>query len=61
MAFWEQALLAITALVMIILLYPGVRASMEKSRQAQETHWGTVALLALALVGFVLLLMSLVR
>ncbi|MGB5396451.1 MAG: hypothetical protein WBN96_04830 [Gammaproteobacteria bacterium] len=61
MEFWEQALLAITALVMIYLLYPGVRASLEKSRQAQEKHWGTVILLALGLVGFVLLLISLVR
>ena len=61
MALWEKILLAVTALVMIYLLYPGVRASLDKSRQAQEKHWGTVALLALALVGFVLLLIQMVR
>jgi len=61
MPLWEKIAFTIFALVMIYLLYPGVLASMEKSRQAQEKHWGTVLLLTAALVIFVLLLLSVVQ
>ncbi len=61
MPLWEKIAFTIFTLVMIYLLYPGIRASMEKSRQAQEKHWGTVLLLTAALVVFVLLLISVVQ
>ena len=61
MPLWEKIAFTIFALVMIFLLYPGMRAAMEKSRQAEEKHWGTVLLLTAALVIFVLLLISMVQ
>ena len=61
MPLWEKIAFTIFALIMIVLLYPGMRASIERSKQAQEKHWGTVLLLAAALVIFVLLLISLVQ
>ena len=61
MPLWEKIAFTIFVLVMIYLLYPVMLASMEKSRQAQEKHWGTVLLLTAALVVFVLLLISVVQ
>lgn len=61
MPLWEKIAFTVFALVMVFLLYPGMRAAMEKSRQAQEKHWGTVLLLAAALVVFVILLISMVQ
>ncbi len=61
MAMWEKILYAIVLLAMIVMFYPRMRAAMERSKQAQEKHWGTVLLLAAALVGFVIVLISLVR
>ena len=61
MPLWEKIAFTIFVLVMIYLLYPGIRASLEKSRQAQDKHWGTVLILTAALVIFVLLLISVVQ
>jgi hypothetical protein len=61
MPLWEKIAFTIFTLVMIYLLYPGIRASMEKSKQAQDKHWGTVLILTAALVIFVLLLINVVQ
>lgn len=61
METWEQIVLAGAALLMLFFIYPGVRASLQKSRQAQEKHWGTVIVLFVVLVGFVVLLIKLVQ
>ena len=58
MALWEQLLLGAAGLLIVFFFWPGVKATMERSRQAEEKHWGTVALLAALLIGFVMLLIS---
>lgn len=60
MAMWEKILYAGVLVAMIVMFYPSMLAAMEKSKQAQVKHWGTVLLLAVALIGFVMLLISLV-
>ena len=61
MALWEQLLAAALSLLVLFMFFPGIKATMEKSKNAKEKHWGTVALLALVLIGFVLLLIYTVQ
>lgn len=56
MALWEQLLAGAIALFALFIFFPGIKATMEKSRNAEEKHWGTLLLLALVLIGFILLL-----
>jgi hypothetical protein len=56
MELWEQLLAGALGLLVIFMFFPGIKATMEKSRNAEEKHWGTLALLALLLIGFVLLM-----
>jgi uncharacterized membrane protein YidH (DUF202 family) len=61
MATWEQILLGIAALALTFLFWPGVKASLERSRQAQERDWLAVLLPIGAVVLFVVLLIVMVR
>lgn len=61
MELWEQLLVGAMGLALIFFLFPSVKATMEKSRNAEEKHWGTIALLALALIAFVIFLISTVQ
>ena len=61
MALWEQLALGAMGLLIIFFFFPGIKATMEKSRNAEQKHWGTLALLAVALVGFVVFLISTVQ
>lgn len=56
MAFWQQLLAGAIGLLILIWIFPGIKATMEKSKNAEEKHWGTIALLALVLIAFVLLM-----
>jgi len=56
MELWEQLLAVAIGLLILYITFPGIKAMMEKSRNAEEKHWGTVALLALVLIAFVLLM-----
>ena len=38
------------------MFFPGIKATMERSKNAEEKHWGTLLLLAAVLIGFVLLM-----
>jgi len=58
---WMQILWAIGGILLLFMILPGVKASMQKSREAEEKHWGTVILLAAVLIGFVMLLVYSVR
>ena len=58
MELWEQLLLGVLGLGIIFLFFPGVKATMEKSRNAEEKHWGTLVLLAIAVIAFVIFLVS---
>lgn len=60
MSAWEGILLGIIAVLVVLWFRPGIRAALERSRQA-EKDWKS-ALIPLALVVlFVILLISLVR
>ena len=61
MALWEQLLAGAIALFVIFMFFPGIKATMEKSKNAEEKHWGTLLLLAAVLIAFILLLISSVQ
>ena len=61
MELWEQLLLGALAILIIFLFRPGIKATIEKSKNAEEKHWGTVIVLALLLIAFVMLLISSVQ
>lgn len=61
MALWEQLLAGAMGLLVLFMFFPGIKATMEKSKNAEEKHWGTLVLLAAILVGFVLLMISSVQ
>lgn len=58
MELWEQLLAAVLGLLIIFMFFPGIKTAMEKSKNAEEKHWGTVLLLAAVLIGFIMLLIS---
>lgn len=61
MALWEQLLAGALGLLVIFMFFPGIKATMEKSKNAEEKHWGTLALLAIVLIAFVLLMIFAVQ
>jgi len=61
MVFWQQLLAGAIGLLILIWVFPGIKATMEKSKNAEEKHWGTIALLALVVIAFVLLMISSVQ
>jgi hypothetical protein len=61
METWEQISLAIFGLVMVFMLAPRIKPMMERSKNAEEKHWGAIILLAAALIAFVFLLISSVQ
>jgi uncharacterized membrane protein HdeD (DUF308 family) len=56
MELWQQLLAGALGLFVIFMFFPGIKATMEKSKNAQEKHWGTLLLLAVVLIAFVLLM-----
>ena len=61
MALWEQLRAGALGLLVIFVFFPGIKATMEKSKNAEQKHWGTLILLAIVLVAFVLLMISSVQ
>ncbi len=56
MGLWEQLLAGAIGLFVLFMFFPGIKATMEKSKNAEEKHWGTLALLAIVLIAFILLM-----
>ncbi len=56
MELWEQLVLGALAILVLFLFGPGIKATMERSKNAEEKHWSTVILLAVVLIAFVMLL-----
>ena len=56
MALWQQLLAGAIGLLVIFMFFPGIKATMEKSKNAKEKHWGTLILLTIVLIAFVLLM-----
>jgi NADH:ubiquinone oxidoreductase subunit 6 (subunit J) len=61
MELWEQLVVGALAILVLFLFRPGIKATIERSKNAEEKHWGTLALLAVALIAFVIFLISSVR
>jgi len=61
MALWEQLLAGAIALLVLFMFFPGIKATMEKSKNAEEKHWGTLILLAAVLIAFIMLMISSVQ
>ncbi len=56
MELWQQLLAAAAVLLLLFFIAPGIKPALEKSKNAEEKHWGTVLLLAAVLIAFVLLM-----
>lgn len=60
MATWEMILLGVLVALLLLWIGPGVKRSIERSPTGTSGDWMTVAAVLAAVVGFVLLLISLV-
>lgn len=60
LAGWEKILVGALAAVLVVWLWPGLRAAVQRSREARERDWGAALLPLAAVVLFVLLLVALV-
>ncbi len=58
MELWEQLLAGAIGLFVLFMFFPGIKATMERSKNAEEKHWGTLALLAIVLIAFIMLMIS---
>lgn len=58
---WQQILAVVLGVMVLFFVFPSVRGAMERSKQAEEKHWGSVALIAIVLIAFVILMISSVR
>jgi hypothetical protein len=61
MELWEQIALGALALLVLFMFRPGIKATIERSKNAEEKHWSTVVLLAAVLAAFVAFLIWSVR
>ncbi len=61
MAAWEQVLLGIGALLIALFFWPGAKAAMEKSKQAENSDWGGVFAPIVAVIIFIVLLVMVAR
>ena len=61
MALWEQILLGVLALLVLLWFRPGLKSALEKSRDAEEKDWRGALLPVGVVVLFVLLLIAMVR
>jgi hypothetical protein len=61
MELWQQLLAGALGLFVLFMFFPGIKATMEKSKNAEEKHWGTLILIVVVLVAFVMLLISSVQ
>jgi cellobiose-specific phosphotransferase system component IIC len=61
MELWQQILAVVLGLMVLFFAVPSIKGALEKSKNAEEKHWGSVALLAAVLIGFILLMIYSVR
>ena len=58
MAGWEQVLLGMGAVVMVFFFWPGVKAAMQKSKEAENPDWqGALIPVGIVILFVVLLIM----
>ncbi len=56
MELWQQLLAGALGLFVLFMFFPGIKATMERSKNAEEKHWGTLLLLTAVLVAFIMLM-----
>jgi hypothetical protein len=61
MPVWEQALIAVVTVLVVLWVRPGLKAALKQSRQAQHKDWQSLLLPLGLVVLFVLLLIALAR
>jgi len=61
MSTWEQVLLGIGALILLFFFWPGVKATLERSKQAENKDWKGALLPIGFVVLFVVLLIMMVK
>lgn len=61
MAIWEQVLLGIGGLLLAFFFWPGIMATMEKSRQAEHKDWVGVFIPITVVVIFIIMLIAVAR
>ena len=61
MAMWEQILLGIGAFIILFLFWPGAKAAIEKSKQAENPDWMGALIPIGAVIIFVILLILVAR
>jgi hypothetical protein len=61
MDLWQKILMAVMGLLFLAYIFPSIKPAMERSKNAEEKHWGTALLLAAALVAFIAFLVSTVQ
>jgi len=58
MAGWEQILLGMAALVLLFFFWPGVKAAMQKSKEAENPDWqGALIPIGIVILFVILLIM----
>jgi len=61
MELWQQIGAVIMGLLVLAFIFPSIKPAMERSKNAEEKHWGTILLLAIALIAFIVFLVSTVQ
>ncbi len=61
MDFWQQLLAVALGVMVLFIAVPGIKGAMQRSKDAEEKHWGTVILLAAVLIAFVMLMIFSLR
>ena len=61
MEIWEQVLLGIGALLLLLFFWPGAKAAMEETRQAENPDWQGALLPIVIVVLFVIFLFMVAR
>jgi hypothetical protein len=61
MALWEQILLGVLVVLVLLWFRPGVREALRQSREAKDRDWAGVLLPIGLVILFVVLLIALLR
>jgi hypothetical protein len=61
METWEQILLGMGALLILFMFWPGVKAAMERSREAENPDWKSALIPVGLVILFVIFLIVMAR
>lgn len=61
MPLWEQILVGVVALLVLLWFGPGIKGALEQSRRAEQKDWKGVLIPLALVVLFVLFLISVAR